>query len=360
MIRSSENVSSTPDGARRRRRCTSHSSTSDYGDLLVPVYSSSQSTVLDDDDDEHSLSLSNIVASLKLDIDLPCPPSSAHSAVLRSVGGGGGGFNPDAKDFYSRTLFSWDQFPFSRTYRSRTRAASGDSGYSARINMDADLVALNGTDMQTSAPIFNSSRLVSGSMSSLEFSLPPTSPALSTNPSDLAYLESLIQHKVAAFDDDAPLLSSLHSASLVGPPNANGPLPGFRPHRRQRTFSESSDIDVEEGRRLVGNQLLHQLMHDSHKPSCADHPTNLDQEIGQSILGQVSWCRCGLLAPFVRVLPAVVVSPNLGTICCCMRKYFVMGNRKYDFEVWFNVTIIVMTTTQHTTDCIGPRRKIHK
>ncbi|THD20998.1 Eukaryotic elongation factor 2 kinase [Fasciola hepatica] len=29
------------------------------------------------------------------------------------------------------------------------------------------------------------------------------------------------------------------------------------------------------------------LMHENHKPSCADHPTNLDQEIGHSILGQI-------------------------------------------------------------------------
>lgn len=56
--------------------------------------------------------------------------------------------------------------------------------------------------------------------------------------------------------------------------------------RRLRNMSESSDLDVEEDHRNTGN-LLHQLMHENHKPSCADHPTNLDQEIGQSILGQI-------------------------------------------------------------------------
>ncbi|VEL16723.1 unnamed protein product [Protopolystoma xenopodis] len=84
---------------------------------------------------------------------------------------------------------------------------------------------------------------------------------------------------------------------------ANQPL--YCGVRHQRTISESSDADGDLEMWLTGapgglvasgagvgpsGQLgftLHQLMHESHKPSCADHPTNLDQEIGQSILGQI-------------------------------------------------------------------------
>lgn len=56
--------------------------------------------------------------------------------------------------------------------------------------------------------------------------------------------------------------------------------------RRMRTVSESSDIDDFDARR-VANSSLHQVMHETQKPSSAAHPSNLDQEIGQSTLGQV-------------------------------------------------------------------------
>ncbi|KAM7534932.1 hypothetical protein Aperf_G00000097603 [Anoplocephala perfoliata] len=52
--------------------------------------------------------------------------------------------------------------------------------------------------------------------------------------------------------------------------------------RRARTLSESSDVDSD----LTAGCLI-QTIHETHKPSSADHPSNLDQEIGQSILGQL-------------------------------------------------------------------------
>ncbi|VDM35353.1 unnamed protein product [Hydatigera taeniaeformis] len=56
--------------------------------------------------------------------------------------------------------------------------------------------------------------------------------------------------------------------------------------RRTRTISESSDVDNDLAAATVGS-LLHQTIRETHKPASATHPSNLDQEIGQSILGQV-------------------------------------------------------------------------
>ncbi|CAH8591898.1 unnamed protein product [Schistosoma rodhaini] len=86
-------------------------------------------------------------------------------------------------------------------------------------------------------------------------------------------------------------MRSLESHSLVDEAFPTGPNYSisnrsiFIP-KRQHNISESSDVDAEECHRVTGN-LLYQLMHENHKPSCADHPTNLDQEIGHSILGQI-------------------------------------------------------------------------
>ncbi|KAL5109350.1 Eukaryotic elongation factor 2 kinase [Taenia crassiceps] len=56
--------------------------------------------------------------------------------------------------------------------------------------------------------------------------------------------------------------------------------------RRTRTISESSDVDNDLAAATVGS-LLHQTIRETHKPTSATHPSNLDQEIGQSILGQL-------------------------------------------------------------------------
>uniref|UniRef100_A0A0X3Q1X7 Eukaryotic elongation factor 2 kinase n=1 Tax=Schistocephalus solidus TaxID=70667 RepID=A0A0X3Q1X7_SCHSO len=60
-----------------------------------------------------------------------------------------------------------------------------------------------------------------------------------------------------------------------------------QPYRRTRTISDSSDVDdLEVAVRMTANSL-HQIMHENQKPSSAAHPSNLDQELGQSVLGQI-------------------------------------------------------------------------
>lgn len=56
--------------------------------------------------------------------------------------------------------------------------------------------------------------------------------------------------------------------------------------RRQRNYSDGSDVDAS----LVSYEehlAVYHSMRENHKPSSATHPTNLDQEIGHSILAQV-------------------------------------------------------------------------
>lgn len=80
----------------------------------------------------------------------------------------------------------------------------------------------------------------------------------------------------SAFDVDSGF--SWEDEAAAAPSRARG--------RRTRTLSESSDVDNDLAAATAGC-LLHQTVHETHKPSSADHPSNLDQEIGQSILGQL-------------------------------------------------------------------------
>lgn len=230
-------------------------------------------------------------------------------------------------DFYdvSSSLISHQQVDYRRSFvpfdrpviapslpRSRNRASSGDSGYFGRINLmipslypevspnfsldfqahfdgkHADLshyhtgivvcdVMSGGSassliDLPCRQPSFNSVE-ASSKMNNL---LPNDKQVLQTQHELRYFTPDLIPD--LGFDSFGLLTHSSNSPQLL---NRSKFLP-----RRQRNLSESSDLDSEENHRLAGS-LLHQLMHESHKPSGADHPTNLDQEIGHSILGQI-------------------------------------------------------------------------
>ncbi|KAH9284714.1 Eukaryotic elongation factor 2 kinase [Echinococcus granulosus] len=89
-------------------------------------------------------------------------------------------------------------------------------------------------------------------------------------------------------DTDSPLLpdSAFDVDSGFSWEDEGGMAP-FRPRgRRTRNISESSDVDNDLAAATVGS-LLHQTIRETHKPTSATHPSNLDQEIGQSILGQL-------------------------------------------------------------------------
>ncbi|KAL3314765.1 Eukaryotic elongation factor-2 kinase, partial [Cichlidogyrus casuarinus] len=111
---------------------------------------------------------------------------------------------------------------------------------------------------------------------------------------------------VVPFLDEVNSSEQLNSAPVAGifnfPSAILVKIPDFSEiilkagNRRIRSVSESSDVDFE----LLygpsnacspspGNHHchFHHIMHEAQKPASADHPTNLDQEIGQSILGQI-------------------------------------------------------------------------
>ncbi|CAH8476844.1 unnamed protein product [Heterobilharzia americana] len=152
---------------------------------------------------------------------------------------------------------------------SRNRAASGDSGYSGRINLvQPCFQPLDGRPHDIASECHQDpGNTVHDPASALDSPL-PLSPLYPLN-------MRLHLEPRSVVDDSYPSGSShlaLNRGNMIG--------------RRQRNTSESSDLDSEEYHRVTGN-LLYQLMHENHKPSCADHPTNLDQEIGHSILGQI-------------------------------------------------------------------------
>ncbi|KAA3670860.1 elongation factor 2 kinase, partial [Paragonimus westermani] len=273
-----------------RRRCGSTSACSDgpcsHPIDLVPFNQSSRLNSLDDE----TLSLSSF-AALKLNSDPHCRTlsddcsmnadlySTHHISSLYSTGQ------------HPKPLYSLE--PFNRPQQPRNRISSGDSGYFGRVNLitpscfgDSEL----GTASKSLVTHgFVDQQLVCGSTSSLIDSSVPTSPsAVNSHFVTLGFpLSSSLQ---SAGPEESGILAFGHH-NVVGWNNFPTGIGRFGGgfgllSRRHRNLSESSDIDVEEGHRLAGN-LLHQLMHESHKPSCADHPTNLDQEIGQSILGQI-------------------------------------------------------------------------
>ncbi|CAH8453829.1 unnamed protein product [Schistosoma haematobium] len=150
---------------------------------------------------------------------------------------------------------------------SRNRAASGDSGYVGRINLIQPCSDL---------PVSRSHESASGfDQNCMDFCGDSTSVDLPVriSQSNVLGMRSLESHPLV---DEAFPTGSNYSISNRS----------IFISKRQRNISESSDVDAEECHRVPGN-LLYQLMHENHKPSCADHPTNLDQEIGHSILGQI-------------------------------------------------------------------------
>ncbi|KAF6777300.1 hypothetical protein AHF37_03675 [Paragonimus kellicotti] len=272
------------------RRCDSSSVCSDGPCLhpmdLVPFYHSSRLNPLDD----KTLSMSSC-AALKRNSDPQCPMlsddcsanvdlCSAHPvSSLYSAG-------QHPKPLYSLESFNLPQQP-------RNRISSGDSGYFGRLNLITPTCFVDSELGSASKSLvthnFVDQQLVYGSTSSLvDFSVPPSPNAMSSHFVTFGFpLSSSLQ---SAGPEESGILAFSHNNIFgwsnfpVGSGRFGG---GFGLlSRRHRNLSESSDIDVEEGHRLASN-LLHQLMHESHKPSCADHPTNLDQEIGQSILGQI-------------------------------------------------------------------------
>ncbi|VDP82764.1 unnamed protein product [Echinostoma caproni] len=232
---------------------------------------------------------------------------------------------------FPRPVLAFEPFPVHLPRRTRDRAASGDSGYSGRTNLlstgaviDASS-SIAATTAWSDASLSHSGLHTSGIINTTAVQPPPPPPApLAVAHIDLSSattlvhpgfsggsVSSLVDYSVPASPIGPPVLFQ-HQFSMPGSSHsmqnscANelmshwasvghwnhgwGHTPGVRVApvlpRRRRNLSESSDLDFDEDYRVNGN-LLHQLMHENHKPSCADHPTNLDQEIGQSILGQI-------------------------------------------------------------------------
>ncbi|KAF7232865.1 hypothetical protein EG68_09651 [Paragonimus skrjabini miyazakii] len=289
VARSTENVHASF-SVYPRRRCDSSSACSDGPCLhpmdFLPFNHSSRLNSLDDE----TLSLSGF-AALKRNSDPQCPKliddcsANADLCSTHPVGSlYGAGQHP-------KPLYSLE--PFNRPQQPRNRISSGDSGYFGRLNLitpscfgDSEL---GNASKSLVTHNFMDQQLVCGSTSSLvDFSVPPSPSAMSSHFVTFGFpLSSSLQ---SAGPEESGILAFGHH-NIVGWSNfpvSNGRFGGGFGllSRRHRNLSESSDIDVEEGHRLASN-LLHQLMHESHKPSCADHPTNLDQEIGQSILGQI-------------------------------------------------------------------------
>ncbi|VDK33917.1 unnamed protein product [Taenia asiatica] len=100
--------------------------------------------------------------------------------------------------------------------------------------------------------------------------------------------KSLFQSGTECVDTDSSLLpdSTFDVDSGFSWEDEACPAPFRLRGRRTRTISESSDVDNDLASATVGS-LLHQTIRETHKPTSATHPSNLDQEIGQSILGQL-------------------------------------------------------------------------
>ncbi|CAH8448528.1 unnamed protein product [Schistosoma turkestanicum] len=151
---------------------------------------------------------------------------------------------------------------------SRNRAASGDSGYSGRVNLIQPCSDFPvGRLCEVASGFHQNCTNFDGNSTSVDSSVRVSPPSVGSMRSYSEFRPSV---------DEAFPSASNHLFS-----NRCMIIP-----KRQRNISESSDVDAEECHRVTGN-LLYQLMHENHKPSCADHPTNLDQEIGHSILGQI-------------------------------------------------------------------------
>nr|VZI39719.1 unnamed protein product [Spirometra erinaceieuropaei] len=129
----------------------------------------------------------------------------------------------------------------------------------------------------------------------------PPSRRLSSTLSDGQVDTSICGSSLTCFTDvfqDYGWQMETHMTSDIGGAGGDGTstfFPGSQsqykytqqPYRRTRTISESSDVDdLEVAVRMTANSL-HQIMHENQKPSSAAHPSNLDQELGQSVLGQI-------------------------------------------------------------------------
>lgn len=226
---------------------------------------------------------------------------------------------------FPRPLLALDPFPVHLPRRSRDRAASGDSGYSCRINLLSGSISSGATSSVAASAAAGILAIpdMTNSLSITSAALPLSPPGL-TLPLELSTASTLVHSGLAGgsasslVDYSAPaspsapsvmfqhqfsMPTSSHSVYVAnsdelnnnwanavhwghGWSRASGVKGAPVMPRRRRNLSESSDLDFDEDYRVTGN-LLHQLMHENHKPSCADHPTNLDQEIGHSILGQI-------------------------------------------------------------------------
>ena len=81
-------------------------------------------------------------------------------------------------------------------------------------------------------------------------------------------------------------INTNHQPSEIKANSSLGPNCRKMFRRRQRNYSDGSDIDAS----LVSYEehlAVYHSMRENQKPSSATHPTNLDQEIGHSILAQV-------------------------------------------------------------------------
>ncbi|CAL8071198.1 unnamed protein product [Calicophoron daubneyi] len=308
VVKSTENMQSTAILS-SRRRCESFSLVPNEfrsNSLGVLVFDASSRSNLDED----VLSL-NAFAALKLDTDLhgsalaDVSQSLAFHTPLLSLNAHGIP-PPQNGDCFPRPILTLDPAPFSCNRRSRDRAASGDSGYSGLLSFmtpsyfgesesvdRGDLHALSSASFVDGQldTVFNPDSLISGSTTSLvEFSLPtsPVFPSFGTS-SFRFPPSSAVQSSTGDEWSGGGLFPVFANGSAIVNSLSFVPPGGGRVNNRvprRRNWSESSDVDLEEDRRITGN-LLHQLMHESQRPSCADHPTNLDQEIGHSILGQI-------------------------------------------------------------------------
>ncbi|THD22045.1 Elongation factor 2 kinase [Fasciola hepatica] len=330
ITRSTENMNHL-DSRLRRRNSESLSYSSDEHPSssagFILFNGSSLSNLLDPDGDE-TASIGPFT-TLKLDTMAPVlldPNFSESSDSARPSFS----FTPplvtsSGQTQFPRPVLALDPFPVHIPRRSRDRAASGDSGYSCRINL-LSCSTTPGATSGVAAPTATGILALSDMANSLSVTpaVIPISPPGLTLPFDFSTaatlvhsglaggsVSSLVDYSTPASPIGAPAMFQ-HQFSMPtssysmlntswdeltnnwasvdhwnhGWPHASGVRVGPVVPRRRRNLSESSDLDFDEDYRVTGN-LLHQLMHENHKPSCADHPTNLDQEIGHSILGQI-------------------------------------------------------------------------
>ncbi|VDD79826.1 unnamed protein product [Mesocestoides corti] len=167
-------------------------------------------------------------------IPLGFSPSTSLSACYRS----------NSKQFYGPTVTKEDEYRVTPRLRSLSGCSAGDNYTELGCRMQAS------SDVRAPAALRN----LSSSTESNDIDLP-------TFPDAVLDVDSGF-----SWDDEG-----------------SGGM--FRSRgRRTRTVSESSDVDFEVS---VVAGPLHQALHETHKSASAAHPSNLDQEIGQSILGQL-------------------------------------------------------------------------